>query len=172
MSFLNKAKSAAEQARAKAARVAAERGDAIRTGLDKAGHAVDQRTGGKYRDRIEKVKGTADSRLQELASEHARTTRQDPVSAEARVVGDQEVAAEGLQAPGVDERDERARNTVPDAAAPDAAAPDVSPTGTDPEVARARGSRLYGGTAPGGVSPEAPRPDGDTPGGPAPGSSR
>lgn len=167
MSFLDKAKSAAEQARAKAARVAAERGDAIRTGLDKAGHAVDQRTGGKYRDRIEKAKGTADSRLQELAGEHARTTRQDPVSAQARVVGDQEVASEGLSAPGVDERGERARNTVPGAAAPD-----VSPTGTDPEVARARGSRLYGGTAPGGVSPEAPRPDGPTPGGPAPGSSR
>lgn len=166
MSFLDKAKSAAEQARTKAARVAAERGDAIRTGLDKAGHAVDQRTGGKYRDRIEKVKGAADSRLQGLAAEHAQTTRQDPVSAQARVVGDEEVAAEGLHTPGVDERDERARNTVP------GAAPDVSPTGTDPEVARARGSRLYGGTAPGGISPEAPRPEGETPGGPAPGSSR
>jgi hypothetical protein len=167
MSFLDKARSAVGQARATAARVAAERGDTIRSGLDKAGQAVDRRTGGKHGDRIQKLRRAADTRLTGLAAEHARTTRQDPVSADARVVGDDEVAAAGVRAPGVDERDERARSTVPDGAAPY-----VGPAETDPEVTRARGSRLYSGTAPGGVSPEAPRPDGETPGGPAPGSSR
>ena len=162
MSFLDKARSAAEQARAAAARLAAERGDTIRSGLDKAGQAADRRTGGKYADRIRELRGAADTRLAGLAAEHARTTRQDPVSAEARVVGDDEVAAEGLRPPGAGERDGRAGG----------AAPYVGPAETDPEAPRARGSRLYPGTAPGGVSPEAPRPDGETPGGPAPGSSR
>ena len=143
MGLFDKAKQAAEQARAAAARVAAERGDVIRGGLDKAGRTVDQRTGGKYHDAIRKAAGAADARLSGLAAEHAAATRDDPVSAEARVVDDQDVVAEGLRPPG-----------------------------TDPGVVRGRGSRLYGGTAPGGVSPEAPTPEGETPGGPAPGSSR
>ena len=164
MSFLDKARSAAEQARATAARLAAERGDTIRNGLDKAGQAADRRTGGKYADRIQKLRGAADTRLTGLAAEHARTTRQDPVSAEARVVGDDEVAAEGVRPPGAGER---ARGT-----AAGGAAPYVGPADTDPEATRARGSRLHRWTAPGGVSPEAPRPDGETPGGPAPGSAR
>ena len=90
MSFLDKARRAAYQARTKAAQVAAERGDTIRTGIDKAGQAVDRRTGGKYRDQIQKAKGVADTRLTGLAAQHAEETRQDPVSAEARVVGDDE----------------------------------------------------------------------------------
>jgi hypothetical protein len=167
MGLFDKARQAAEQARATAARVAAERGDVIRGGLDKAGRSVDQRTGGRYSGAIRNAAGVAEARLSRLAAEHAAATRIDPVSAEARVVDDRDVAAEGLRAPGVDERDERPRSAVPDGAAPR-----VTPPGADPGVVRGRGSRLYGGTAPGGVSPEAPTPEGETPGGPAPGSSR
>lgn len=166
MSFLDKAKNAAEQARATAARVAAERGDSIRTGLDKAGDAVDRRTGGKYRDQIQKAKGAAEGQLSGLAAEHGEATRADPLSAEARVVGDADVAAEGLRAPRAGERDARPGSSTPGGGS------GPVPTGADPDDVRARGDRTYGGTAPGGTSPEAPRPEGETPGGPAPGSSR
>ena len=113
MSFFDKAKQAAEQARHKAAQVAAERGDTIRKGLEQASSAVDQRTGGKYSDKIAKATHIADARLTGLAAEHAAATRQHPVSAEARVVTDADVAAEGLRPPGVAERDDQPGNAAP-----------------------------------------------------------
>ena len=115
VSFFDKARQAAEQARQKAAQLAAERGDTIRTGLEKASQAVDQRTGGKYSGQIAKATQVADTRLTGLAAEHAAATRQDPVSAEARVVTDADVAAEGLRPPTVDERDDRSGSAVPQA---------------------------------------------------------
>lgn len=163
MGFLDKAKQATEQARAAAARVASERGGQIRSGIDRAGQAVDERTGGKYRDQIARATGAVAQQVDGLAAEHAASTRSpaDPVQAEARVVGDQEVAGEGLRPPGAGERTERPGDTVR-AGEPPAGVDD--PAGS--------GSRTSPGTAPGGTSPGAPRPAGETPGGPAPGSSR
>jgi hypothetical protein len=67
MSFLDKAKQAAEQARDKAEDVAREHGDTIKRGVDKAADAADSRTGGAYRDQVERARAKAGETVDELA---------------------------------------------------------------------------------------------------------
>ena len=67
MSFLDKAKDAA----AKAKSLAADNTDKIESGLDKAGTFVDDKTGGKYSDKIGSVKDKASDALGKLDEDKA-----------------------------------------------------------------------------------------------------
>lgn len=60
---------AAEQAKVKAGDLAHDNRDKITTAIDKAGEAVDKRTGGKYADQITKAKGAANKGADKLAEQ-------------------------------------------------------------------------------------------------------
>lgn len=62
MSFLDKAKDAAAKARA----LAVDNTDKIESGLAKAGDFVDDKTGGKYSDKIDSAKTKASDTLGKL----------------------------------------------------------------------------------------------------------
>lgn len=71
MSFLDKAKEAAQTAQAKAAEAAQKAAAKIEeTGLvDKAASFADEKTGGKYSDKIAKAAGTAKESVSKLKSD-------------------------------------------------------------------------------------------------------
>jgi MT0933-like antitoxin protein len=66
MSFMDTLKGKLGMSKEKAADLASKHGDKVDSGVDKAGRAVDDRTGGKYSDRIDsgvdKAKGAVDDR--------------------------------------------------------------------------------------------------------------
>ena len=67
MSFMDKAKTALNQAKEKAADLAEQHGDKIEKAIDKSGEFVDQKTKGKYADHIDKAQGVAKSAADKLA---------------------------------------------------------------------------------------------------------
>ncbi|MDQ8703471.1 antitoxin [Streptomyces sp. LHD-70] len=67
MSFLNKLKDKIAPAKEKAAGLAKEHGDKIDHGLDKVARTVDQRTKGKYSDKIQHGTGKAKEGLHRFA---------------------------------------------------------------------------------------------------------
>ena len=69
MSFLDKAKTALNQAKDKAADLAEQHGDKIDQAIDKGGNFVDQKTKGKYSDKIDKAQGAARGAADKLAAQ-------------------------------------------------------------------------------------------------------
>lgn len=63
MSFLNKAKELAGQAKGKAEELAEKAGPSAAKGLDAAKSSLDKATGGKYHDKIESVSGKVEGVL-------------------------------------------------------------------------------------------------------------
>lgn len=59
MGFMDKFKGAKDSVTEKVSEVVAEHGDKIEAGLDKAAGFVDDKTGGKYSDKIEGATGKA-----------------------------------------------------------------------------------------------------------------
>ncbi len=70
MSFMDKAKGAAGQAKDRAGRLASEHGDRIDNAIDKGGSFVDSRTHGKYTGKIDKARGSAKNTSGKLAAQH------------------------------------------------------------------------------------------------------
>ncbi len=70
MSMFDKIKGKAEE-------VVEEHGDKIRGGMDKAGEFVDEKTGGKYRDKIDKGLGAAKGQLNRLDRGNRPETPED-----------------------------------------------------------------------------------------------
>ncbi len=66
MSFLDKLKGQASDLKSKASEVLGQNSDKISSGLDKAGAYVDNKTQGKYTDKIEKGKIKAREGLEKL----------------------------------------------------------------------------------------------------------
>ena len=66
MGILDKFKDQAVGLKKKATTVVDQNSDKIQTGLDKAGDFVDQKTKGKYSDKIGKAKGAAEKGLDKL----------------------------------------------------------------------------------------------------------
>ncbi|RRO15453.1 antitoxin [Saccharopolyspora rhizosphaerae] len=63
MSFLDKAKHVADQAKVKAEELAEKAGPSAAKGLDAAKSSLDKATGGKYHDKIESVSGKVEGVL-------------------------------------------------------------------------------------------------------------
>ncbi|MFM9371801.1 antitoxin [Streptomyces sp. Da 82-17] len=74
MSFLNKLKDKLAPAKDKAAGLAKEHGDKIDHGLDKVARTVDQKTKGKYSDKIQSGTGKAKEGLHRFADKGDGTT--------------------------------------------------------------------------------------------------
>jgi hypothetical protein len=70
MSFLDKAKGALDQAKGRAGRLAGQHRDKIDHAIDKSGSYLDQRTGGKYSDKVHKARDSAHSAATRLAEQH------------------------------------------------------------------------------------------------------
>ena len=66
MSFLDKAKTALTQAKDKAADLADKNSDKIEQAIEKSGDFLDQKTKGKYADKIAKGKDAAEGALDKL----------------------------------------------------------------------------------------------------------
>ena len=135
------------RAKARAGEIAHENRSKIDEALDKAGRVVDEKTGGKYHDKVEKVKAQA-ARGVDLVEQERHT---DPDAA-----GDGPAAA--------------ATNPGGAAAAPTAGPSMASPipTYTPPATAPAGPPPAAGAPvtppAPGGSAPAAPMPPAPTPG--------
>lgn len=69
MGFMDNVKKAAEQARHQAAELAGRHGSTIDQAIQKTGAAVDQRTGGKYTDKITKAQEAARTAREKVAGE-------------------------------------------------------------------------------------------------------
>ncbi len=67
MGLLDNLKAKLAPAKDKVSDLAAQHGDKITHGLDKAAHAVDQKTKGKYSDRIQTGTGKAKGAMDRLA---------------------------------------------------------------------------------------------------------
>ncbi|HYN29420.1 MAG TPA: antitoxin [Dermatophilaceae bacterium] len=65
---------AARRASEKAAELAAKNKDTVGTWVDKAATTVDSKTGGKYADKVEKVKGGVTSGVDKLAAQAPSAT--------------------------------------------------------------------------------------------------
>jgi DNA-binding protein H-NS len=76
----------------KATGAAAERGDQIHDAVEKVATAADQRTGGKYSERIQKAGAKADSLVESLKGADGQAPPADPQGAHA-----QPEPAEGAQ---------------------------------------------------------------------------
>ncbi len=79
MSFLDKAKELAGQAKGKAEELAEKAGPSAAKGLDAAKSSLDKATGGKYHDRIESVSGKVEGVLKRDSS-NGDSTKDDPGS--------------------------------------------------------------------------------------------
>jgi hypothetical protein len=66
MGILDKLKDQASGLKKKATKVVDDNSDKIHSGIDKAGDFVDQKTKGKYSDKITKAKGAAEKGLDKL----------------------------------------------------------------------------------------------------------
>ncbi len=66
MSFLDKLKGAKDTVTEKVGDAVAEHGDKIESGLDKAADFVDDKTGGKYTDKIDAATGKAKDALEKI----------------------------------------------------------------------------------------------------------
>jgi hypothetical protein len=64
---------AVKQAAEKAAQLAAENKGTVSTWVDKAGRTVDEKTGGKYTDKVEKAKTGVTGGVDKLAARHPGT---------------------------------------------------------------------------------------------------
>lgn len=69
MGFLDDVKKAAEQAKKQAAELATKHGSSIDSAIEKAGAAVDERTGGKYADKITKAQEAARTAREKVAQQ-------------------------------------------------------------------------------------------------------
>lgn len=69
MGFIDKAKDFAAQSSAKARDLAREHSDKIDQGIQRAGTFVDDKTGGKYADKIDKAQDFATKQADKLAGE-------------------------------------------------------------------------------------------------------
>jgi hypothetical protein len=67
MGFMDSLKARLAPARDKVSDLAAQHGDRIGQGLDKAAHTVDQRTNGKYSDRIDAGTGKAKDAIERMS---------------------------------------------------------------------------------------------------------
>lgn len=67
MSFMDKAKDFASRSSAKARDLAREHSDTIDRGIQRAGTFVDDKTGGKYADKVDKVQGFATQQKDKIA---------------------------------------------------------------------------------------------------------
>ncbi|WP_109474111.1 Rv0909 family putative TA system antitoxin [Ornithinimicrobium cavernae] len=72
MGLLDNVKKAAHAAKEQAGHLAEKHGDKIDRALDKGGSMIDQRTHGKYSDKITKAKGAARSAADKLAAERGQ----------------------------------------------------------------------------------------------------
>lgn len=70
MSFMDKAKDFASRSSAKARDLAREHSDTIDQGIQRAGTFVDDKTGGKYADKVDKVQGFATQQKDKIAGGH------------------------------------------------------------------------------------------------------
>jgi MT0933-like antitoxin protein len=70
MSFLDKAKHALGQAKGRAGRLADQHGDKVHQAIDKGGSYLDQRTSGKYSDKIHKAGDSAKGAATRLADQY------------------------------------------------------------------------------------------------------
>lgn len=77
MSFLDKAKELAGQAKGKAEEFAEKAGPSAAKGLDAAKSSLDKATGGKYHDRIESVSGKVEGVLKRDSS-NGDSAKDDP----------------------------------------------------------------------------------------------
>ena len=66
MGILDKLKGQASGLKKKATEVVDDNGDKIQSGIDKAGDFADQKTKGKYSDKIDQAKGAAEKGLDKL----------------------------------------------------------------------------------------------------------
>jgi hypothetical protein len=66
MGMFDKLKDQASGLKKKATQVVDQNSDTIHTGIDKAGEFVDQKTKGKYADKVHKAKGAAEKGLDKL----------------------------------------------------------------------------------------------------------
>ncbi len=69
---------AARQAKEKAAKLADENRDKVGSALDKAGAAIDERTDGKYADKVAKAKQQVTKGVDKLAEQHTRPGDEEP----------------------------------------------------------------------------------------------
>jgi uncharacterized protein YjbJ (UPF0337 family) len=74
MSFLDKAKQAFGTAKDKAGELANEHGDKIDSAIDKGGSFIDQKTHGKYADKVAKAGSTAKNAADKLAAQNEAGT--------------------------------------------------------------------------------------------------
>ncbi|MFK5689755.1 antitoxin [Ornithinimicrobium sp. LYQ92] len=70
MSFVDKAKDFASRSSAKARDLAREHSDTIDQGIQRAGTFVDDKTGGRYADKVDKVQGFATQQKDKIAGGH------------------------------------------------------------------------------------------------------
>jgi hypothetical protein len=68
-SFMDKAKDMLDQAKEKATELASQHGDTIDRGIAKAGDFVDQKTHGKYTDKVGRAKAVARDATDKLAAQ-------------------------------------------------------------------------------------------------------
>jgi hypothetical protein len=74
MGFLDKVKDVATQAKGKATELADEKGPQIKQGIEKAGGFVNEKTKGKYADKVHKGTETAKGTVDKLASDGAKAS--------------------------------------------------------------------------------------------------
>ena len=74
MSFMDKAKDALNQAKDKAADLAEQHGDKIDKAIDKSGDFIDQKTKGKYSDKIDSAQASARNAADKLAQDNDDAT--------------------------------------------------------------------------------------------------
>ncbi|MFI0235022.1 antitoxin [Streptomyces sp. NPDC016845] len=72
MSFLNNLRAKLAPAKDKVSELAQQHGDKIDRGLDKAAKAVDDRTKGKYSDKIQQGTGKAKDALDRMAAQDGK----------------------------------------------------------------------------------------------------
>ena len=89
MSFLDKAKQALGQAKGRAGHLAGQHGDKIDQAIDKGSGYLDQRTSGKYSDKIHRARDSAKGATTKLADQHRESepgaTTNSPEEPAARV---------------------------------------------------------------------------------------
>lgn len=81
MSFMDKAKTALNQAKEKAADLAEKNSDKIEKAIDKSGDFIDQKTKGKYAEKIDKVQGAAKGAADKLAAQGETDPAAPPAAA-------------------------------------------------------------------------------------------
>ncbi len=80
MGFMDNVRKAAEQARHQAAELAGRHGSTIDQAIQKTGAAVDQRTGGKYADKIAKAQEAARTAREKVAGEEGTVPPAGPTT--------------------------------------------------------------------------------------------